>query len=236
MSDATITLAAAIGPNDELIVVSAAGTSHVAPFIGIIDSEAIQFTEGTNGTAWRARRGWNDTVRANHANGATITIVSQPTFDRGAFAVAAVAQADLDDRVVTLEAAFVAAGAGTYTANFPIPAGATVLDVVVRNTVVWDSATSAALTVGDDDSATGYFTSTNVKTTPAADTNGSGQGLSTQGSLGASAGAFKGAAGKYCAAAKTLAAVIVAVGAGSAGRTRVLVKYALPKAVAVVKS
>lgn len=237
MSDATITLATAVGPNDELFIVSAAGTSHSAPIQFLIDSEECEAYEGTNGTAWRVRRGRNDTGRAGHAVNATLTIIGPTITDRGAFAVAVLGQADAQgDASYTLEAAFVANGAGTYTATFPVPAGATVRDVAVRNTVVWDSATSAALTVGDDDSATGYFSSTNVKTTPAADTNGAGQGLSTQGSLGASAGAYKGAAGKFCAAAKTITAVITSVGAGSAGRTRVLVEIARPKAATVVQT
>lgn len=131
---------------------------------------------------------------------------------------------------VVEEIAFVASGAGTYTATVAIPAGATVLDVIVRNTVVWDSATSASLTIGDDDDADGYITATDVKVAPAADTNGAGAGLSTRLSLGATAGAYKGGAGKYCAAAKTITATIAAVGAGSAGRTRVLVEYAIPGA------
>ena len=88
MSDATITLAAAIGPTDELIAVSAAGTSHTAPFVGVVDGEAILFYEGTQGTAWRARRGWEDTAKANHANGATIVIVSPRVTDRAGLAPA----------------------------------------------------------------------------------------------------------------------------------------------------
>ena len=84
------------------------------------------------------------------------------------------------------------------------------------------------MTCGDDDSATGYYTSTNVKTTPAADTNGAGAGLSTQLSLGASAGAYKGGAGKFCASAKTITCTITTVGAGTTGRSRLLVQYSLP--------
>jgi hypothetical protein len=119
-------------------------------------------------------------------------------------------------------------GAGTYTATFAIPAGATVTDVIVRNTAAWTATTSASLTVGDDDSATGYFTATDLKALTA-DTNGAASGLSTRLSLGASAGANKGGAGKFCATAKTITATVVTVGAaGANGRTRVLVEYACP--------
>ncbi|HTR71868.1 MAG TPA: hypothetical protein VMH41_16785 [Mycobacteriales bacterium] len=87
MSDSTITLAAAIGPNDELITVSAAATSHVAPFIGFIGTEAILFIEGTQGTTWRGRRGYADTAKATHAINATITIISQRETDRAGLAI-----------------------------------------------------------------------------------------------------------------------------------------------------
>jgi hypothetical protein len=134
------------------------------------------------------------------------------------------------------EATFTADGAGTYTATFAIPAGSTVLDVIFRNTVVWDNADSASLTVGDDDDADGYIAATDVKTAPAADTNGAAAGLSTRLSLGATAGAYKGGGGKYCAAAKTITAAIVAAGAGTAGRSRILVEYCTPVATAATKA
>jgi hypothetical protein len=122
-----------------------------------------------------------------------------------------------------------AGGAKTYTATVQVPAFATVLDVIVRNTVVWTNGTSASLTVGDDDDADGYITATDVKSAPAADTNGAAAGYSTRLSLGAGAGAYKGGGGKYCAAAKTITATITTgAGAQTAGRTRVLVEYAIP--------
>lgn len=122
-----------------------------------------------------------------------------------------------------------AGGALTYTGTVAIPAGATVLDVIVRNTALWTNGTSASLVIGDDDDANGYVEATDVKAAPTADTNGAGQGISTRLSLGATAGAYKGGGGKYCAAAKTITATITTgAGAQTAGRTRVLVEYALP--------
>jgi len=143
-------------------------------------------------------------------------------------AFAADGQATIASTTVTVEILFAENGAGTYVGTVPIPAGATVRDVVFRNTVVWAAATSASMTCGDDDNATGYYSATNVKTTPSADTNGAGAGLSTQLSLGASAGTYKGGAGKYCAAAKTITCTITSVGAGTNGRSRLLVQYTLP--------
>lgn len=230
------TLSAAIdGGTASLPVLSGTPTFASRPFVAQIDAEQVEVS-AAGADAWLVRRGRNGTAAVSHAQGATVT----PLYPVESTSTPQTSPLNLlqppQGTVVTLEAAFVANGAGTYTATFAIPAGATVRDVVVRNTVVWDSATSASLTVGDDDAATGYFTATNVKTTPAADTNGAGAGLSAQLSLGASAGAYKGGAGKYCAAAKTITATITAVGAGSAGRTRVLVVYTLPNASTVAQA
>lgn len=128
------------------------------------------------------------------------------------------------------------AGDGVFTATVEIPAGATVLDVVFRNTVLWNAGTSAELVVGDDDDPNGYIEATDVKAAPSADTNGAGQGISTRLSLGATAGVYKGGAGKFCAAAKTITATITKVGAGAAGRSRLLVEYALPSTAAATKA
>lgn len=236
----SITLTAAVTVFDGVLPVSAAfPADDTAPIgnlgVALIDSEQVRVR--MNGTTqWIVDRGINGTIKAGHAQDAVVT----PLYPVDSTSTPQTSPVALLQSVsgsnVTVEAAFVAAGAGTYTATIPVPAGATVLDVIFRNTVVWDSATSAAMTCGDDDSSTGYFTSTNVKTTPAADTNGAGAGLSTRLSLGASAGAYKGGGGKFCAAAKTITCAIVAVGAGSAGRSRLLVEYALPASVMPVKS
>jgi hypothetical protein len=238
----SITLSAAVGFADAVLPVSGAfpGTPASPNQVGmaLIDSEQVR-VRGNGSSSWLVDRGVNGTQATSHAQGATVTplyeVASTSTPQTSPVALLAPA-AQAQAQSTSVEAAFVAAGAGTYTATIPIPAGATVLDVIFRNTVLWDSGTSASMTCGDDDSATGYFTATNVKTTPSADTSGAEAGLSTRLSLGASAGAFKGGAGKYCAAAKTITCTIVAVGAGSAGRSRLLVEYAVPASAAVVKS
>lgn len=52
----------------------------------------------------------------------------------------------------------------THTATFTIPAGATLLDILVVPQVLWTGGT-AAFTCGDANSATGWFTSTDLKAT-----------------------------------------------------------------------
>jgi hypothetical protein len=228
----SITLTAAVNVFDGVLPVSAAFPTDANAELGHlgfvqVDNEVMRVR--SNGTSqWLVDRAVNGTLAAAHASGAVATPLYSVTTTAPIIPVGG--------PTVTVEAAFVAAGAGTYTATIPIPAGATVLDVVFRNTVVWDNATSAAMTCGDTAASTGYFTSTNVKTTPAADTNGAGAGLSTRLSLGASAGAYKGGGGKFYAAGDNITCAIVAVGAGSAGRSRVLVSYTLPTASVVVQS
>lgn len=52
----------------------------------------------------------------------------------------------------------------SYVGTVAIPALTLVLDIQFRSTVLWDG-TSAALDVGDDDDANGYFAAINVKAT-----------------------------------------------------------------------
>jgi hypothetical protein len=128
-------------------------------------------------------------------------------------------------------------GTGTYTATVVVPAGATVQDVIWRNTVLWTNAGSASVVVGDDDDANGYIEATDLKAAPVADTNGAAAGISTRLSLGATCGAYKGGAGKYCAAQKTITATVTTgVGTATAGRSRLLVVYAVPTTAAATKA
>jgi hypothetical protein len=135
--------------------------------------------------------------------------------------------------VIAAERTFTEAGAGSYTATVTIPAGSTVLDVYFRNTVLWTAATSAALNVGDGDDADGYFTAIDVKAAPAADTATVPGGVSSL-LQGAGSGAYKGVQ-KYYPSAGMITATIVSVGAGTAGRSRLLVTYMTPVAVAATK-
>lgn len=125
-------------------------------------------------------------------------------------------------------------GAGTYTATVPIPAGATVVDLVWKNTVVWNNAGTCVAQVGDDDDADGYLAAVDIKTVPGADTVGYG-GLSTKMSDTGS-GVYKGKGGKYCAAAKTITATVVTSSTGGGnGRSRLLVFFMIQTPVAAIK-
>lgn len=52
----------------------------------------------------------------------------------------------------------------THTATFTIPAGSTLLDIIVTPVVLWTGGT-VAFTCGDANSANGWFTTTNLKAT-----------------------------------------------------------------------
>lgn len=142
--------------------------------------------------------------------------------------------------VTCLEALFTqVAGNKTHTATFSIPAGATILDIWITNTVVWNSDTSATMKIGlvDDDC---FFTALDVKTVPGA---GKSINLAWPGNVGgASVPEIDGGAGNqqlgatngffYNASAASLAAVITDVNvSGTNGRTRVTVLYSLPSTV-----
>ena len=111
-------------------------------------------------------------------------------------------------------------GAGTYTATVAVPAGHSVLDVLVINTALWTATTSADMTIGDGGDADGYFASFDLKTVPGVITGGAyGLNLHDDG------GAYTD--GKYLGSAYTITITAVTVGAaGNAGRTRVLVLLA----------
>ncbi len=144
--------------------------------------------------------------------------------------------------VVALETLFTQiAGNKTHTASFAIPAGATILDILITGSVVWNSGTSATLKAGinggDDDC---FFTALDVKTVPAA---GKTINFAWPGNAGgASIPEIDGGAGNqqlgatsgflYSATAQQVDVVITDVNAaGTNGRTRVTVIYSLPSAV-----
>lgn len=103
----------------------------------------------------------------------------------------------------------------TYTATLVVPAGFSVVDMRLQNTVLWTAATAASLVVGDADDANGYYEATNVKTTPAL----------AIGSLDlvSAAGAYKG--GKYYASAGLITATVTTDddGTNGDGRTRLMI-------------
>jgi hypothetical protein len=134
--------------------------------------------------------------------------------------------------VYTAERSFTEAGAGTYTATVALPAGATLLDVIVNGVVLWDAVTSAALIVGDGADPDGYYVTTNLKATDLL----AGESLSFA-LAGGKAGAYianSQVSPRYAAAARSVIGVVTSVGAGTAGRTRMTVIYSAPVAADVV--
>lgn len=125
------------------------------------------------------------------------------------------------------------AGDGTYTGTIALPAGSQILDVAVHGIVLWAGGTSASLVVGDGDSANGFFTATDLYATDllAGEVNNFEH-------PGGKAGAYIASEQRklYSAAARNVIGVITQVGAGTAGRTRLVVTYANPTAVAATKA
>ena len=130
--------------------------------------------------------------------------------------------------------------AGTYTGSIVLPAGATLLDVIVHGEALWTAGTSATLKVGDATDDDGIFVGVNLKATDLL----AGESISMNGLAGGKHGADL--ALDYTSVAtigasqikrretsitaeRTISAVVTTVGtAGFAGRTRVLVIYAKP--------
>lgn len=132
---------------------------------------------------------------------------------------------------------FVENGAGTYSGEIVLPAGATLIDIVVTAEALWTAATSASLIVGDATDPNGFYDAVNLKATDLL----AGESLSLAqpgGKYGADyspndatgASAVLGLAGhmkrRSLTAERTLSASVTSVGAGTAGRTRVTFVYA----------
>lgn len=115
----------------------------------------------------------------------------------------------------------------TYTGTLVIPAGAVIQHLVLRNTALWDG-TSAIIDVGDDDDPDGYFSATDLKTTPLADVNGAGGQNPT--------GAYSTGINKLYATEQTLTATITHSGDGSTGRSYLMVVYTVPETIEVQNS
>jgi hypothetical protein len=124
------------------------------------------------------------------------------------------------------------AGAGVYTGAVSVPAGATILDIVINAVALWNPATSATLKVGDTDDD-GYYTGVDLMATDLL----AGESLSFA-LAGGKAGAYianSQVSPRYAASARTINGIITVVGAsGSTGRTRMTVVYHLPVAADIV--
>lgn len=124
-------------------------------------------------------------------------------------------------------------GAGTYTGTVTVPAGGIVLDVQVHGIALWTATTSALMVVGDAGTADGFFTSTNLKATDllAGEVNNFEH-------PGGKAGVYIASEQRvlYSATSRLITGTVVTVGAaGNAGRTRLVVVYAVPFSSAATK-
>lgn len=128
------------------------------------------------------------------------------------------------------ELLFVEAGTGTYTGTIELPANSRILDIGVDGQVLWAAGTSASIVVGDGASANGFFTSTNLKATDLL----AGE-INNLEHPGGKAGTYIASEQRvlFSAAARDIIAVVTSSGAGTAGRTRVYVTYAVVDATTV---
>lgn len=131
----------------------------------------------------------------------------------------------------------------THTGTVVIPAGATLLDILVVPQVLWTGGT-AAFTCGDANAATGWFTSTNLKATDlvlgerlqASNANNwggvNGAYLTTAGRFGQQSTTM---IGGYCPTAYSVIGVVtVGTPATTVGRTRMTVLWTVGQAVTPV--
>ncbi len=120
-----------------------------------------------------------------------------------------------------------AGAAGTYTGSVALPAGATLLDIVVNGVVLWAAGTAATLKVGDAADDDGYFTGVNLKATDLL----AGESISFD-QAGGKAGAYianSQVSPRYSATARTISGVVTTTGTtATAGRTRMTVYWSLP--------
>lgn len=126
--------------------------------------------------------------------------------------------------------------AGTYTGSVTLPAGATLLDIIVDGVALWAAASSATMTVGDAGNASGFYTAVNLKATDLL----AGESLSFAQS-GGKAGAYNAGTNthwtnRFSATERVISGVITSVGAGTTGRTRMTVVYCLPRVKAATRA
>jgi hypothetical protein len=124
-------------------------------------------------------------------------------------------------------------GAGVYTASRTLPAGATLIDVIVNGVALWTATTSAAMVVGDATDPDGYYTAIDLKATDLL----AGESVSFA-LAGGQAGAYianSQVSPRYAAGSRVISGIVTTVGAaGNAGRTRMTVIYSTPYAAAIV--
>jgi hypothetical protein len=108
------------------------------------------------------------------------------------------------------------------------------IDVIISAVALWAATTSATMVVGDATDDDGYFTGVNLKATDLL--VGESLSLAIAGGKGGAYLANSHVSPRYSATARNIIGKVTTVGAaGSTGRTRMVVLYALPKVKAATK-
>lgn len=137
--------------------------------------------------------------------------------------------ASLGGTAIVKELTFQEVGAaGTYTGSVTLPAGSTLIDIIVHNTALWTAGTSALMDVGDVADPNGYFAGIDLKATDL---------LATESVSFDNAGGKAGADiansqvnRRYLATERVISGVITTVGTtATTGRTRMTVVYSCPQ-------
>lgn len=126
-------------------------------------------------------------------------------------------------------------GAGTYTGSVSIPAGATLIDIIVNGVALWNNAGAVTMKVGDVTDDDGYYTAVNLKATDLL----AGESISFA-LAGGKAGAYIAntqVSPRYSATARTISGIIISASTGgSTGRTRMVVIWTVPTTSAATKA
>lgn len=120
-------------------------------------------------------------------------------------------------------------GALTYTGSVDIPAGSTIIDIIVNGVALWDNSGAVTMIVGDNIDDNGYYTGINLKATDLL--AGESISFSHQGGKGGAyfVGTNTHVAPRYSSAARTVSGIITTASTGgSAGRTRMTVLWVEP--------
>lgn len=121
------------------------------------------------------------------------------------------------------------AGAGVYTGSVAVPAGATILDIIINGVALWTNAGACTLKVGDVADDDGYYTGVDLKATDLL----AGESLSFA-LAGGKAGAYianSQVSPRYSASSRVISGIVTTASTGGgAGRTRMTVIWSLPVA------
>lgn len=133
-------------------------------------------------------------------------------------------------RVLASEVTFTeTAGAGTYTGAVVVPAGSSIVDIIINGVAVWTNAGAVTMKVGDTDDD-GFYTGIDLKATDLL----AGESLSFA-LAGGKAGAYianSQVSPRYSATERTINGIVTAASTGGgAGRTRMTVLYTSDSAV-----